>query len=193
MRRDMKRRALFLALALSVVAALFLRVWRPFPPDTTPRGAYMRIARHLSRNEPLSIFPYLETEAQWASYTAFEARRDARKLILETYPEPARAAALATLKDSSASGEAWFVAEAESRSWFTRLRRDLSPPEQVEEVGERAVVVTARGTRYPFRKRENGIWGLTVFTADLVAESTRASRDLAMIRKSAEDYKLHPK
>jgi hypothetical protein len=164
MRRDMKRRALFLALALSVVAALFLRVWRPFPPDTTPRGAYMRIARHLSR-----------------------------KLILETYPEPARAAALATLKDSSASGEAWFVAEAESRSWFTRLRRDLSPPEQVEEVGERAVVVTARGTRYPFRKRENGIWGLTVFTADLVAESTRASRDLAMIRKSAEDYKLHPK
>jgi len=48
----------------------------------------------------------------------------------------------------------------------------------VDTQGERASVVTARGTRYAFRRRENGMWGLTLFTADLVAESERASRDL---------------
>jgi hypothetical protein len=37
--------------------------------------------------------------------------------------------------------------------------------------GERASVVTVRGTRYPFRKCPNGIWGLTIFTANLLAEA----------------------
>jgi len=48
--------------------------------------------------------------------------------------------------------------------------------------------VTARGTRYPFRRRENGIWGLTVFTAELLAEANRASRDLDMVNRAADDY-----
>ena len=49
-------------------------------------------------------------------------------------------------------------------------------------------MVTSRGTRYPFRKRENAIWGLTLFTADLAAESQRAARDLAVVNASADDY-----
>jgi hypothetical protein len=59
---------------------------------------------------------------------------------------------------------------------------------RVEIDGERASVTTARGTRYPFRRRENGIWGLTIFTADLLAESERAARDLAVVNAAADDY-----
>ena len=51
-------------------------------------------------------------------------------------------------------------------------RRDLSGVARVEIEGERASVVTARGTRYPFRRRDNGIWGLTLFTAELMAEAS---------------------
>jgi hypothetical protein len=68
------------------------------------------------------------------------------------------------------------------------LRKDLSGVVRVDIEGERATVVTARGTRYPFRRRDNGIWGLTIFTADLMAESERASRDLENISRAADDY-----
>jgi hypothetical protein len=59
---------------------------------------------------------------------------------------------------------------------------------KVEVQGERATVETARGTRYPFRKRDNGIWGLTLFTATLDAEADKAARDASLIDKAAEDY-----
>ena len=54
--------------------------------------------------------------------------------------------------------------------------------------GERASVVTVRGTRWPFRKRDNGIWGLTIFTAELLAEAEKATRDLAVVEAAAADY-----
>jgi hypothetical protein len=81
-----------------------------------------------------------------------------------------------------------FALFAEEKGWTTRLRRDLSGVAKVEVEGVRASVVTARGTRYPFRRRENGIWGLTLFTAELVAESERAARDLAVVNAAADDY-----
>ena len=43
--------------------------------------------------------------------------------------------------------------------------------------GERATIVTARGTRYAFRRRPNGMWGLTLFTAQLLALAERAARE----------------
>jgi len=49
-------------------------------------------------------------------------------------------------------------------------------------------VQTAHGTRYPFRRRDNGIWGLTLFTATLSAEAEKAARDLLLIDKAANDY-----
>jgi hypothetical protein len=59
---------------------------------------------------------------------------------------------------------------------------------KVEITGERATVETARGTRYAFRRRENGIWGLTTFTAELMAEAEKAARDHEMVTKAARDY-----
>ena len=89
---------------------------------------------------------------------------------------------------SAADGPETFARVAEHRGWIGRLRRDLSGVAKVEIEGERASLVTARGTRYPFRRRDNGIWGLTLFTADLVAESERAARDFALVTQAADDY-----
>jgi hypothetical protein len=58
----------------------------------------------------------------------------------------------------------------------------------VDAASERATVVTARGTRWPFRRRDNGIWGITIFTAELVAEAEKATRDLAVVESAAADY-----
>jgi hypothetical protein len=81
-----------------------------------------------------------------------------------------------------------FVLLAKQRGWITQLRRDLSGVAKVDIEGERATVVTVRGTRYSFRRRDNGIWGLTLFSATLTAEAERASRDLAVVNLAADDY-----
>ncbi|MBL8611689.1 MAG: hypothetical protein JNL38_30380 [Myxococcales bacterium] len=174
------------AVALAAVAAFY----RPFPSDKTPEGAYMRIARSVTDDRMQEVFPYLETEAQWACYTIRDMRKAARDRALATYPEPERgqlAKAYGPVADAP-DGRDVFALESQRRGWRARLRRDLSGVVATEVTGERATVVTAQGTRYSFRRRDNGIWGMTMFTADLIAESERATRDRAMVEAAASDY-----
>lgn len=163
---------------------------RPFPPDTTPEGAYLRIALALAENRERDLFAYLETDAQWASFSIQEMRREANQLVRENYPPGEGDALLAATREEAAlgGGPDELVFMAKRKGFTARLRRDLSGIASVEIDGDRASVVTARGTRYPFRRRENGIWGLTSFTAELVAERERAARDLDVVRRAATDY-----
>jgi hypothetical protein len=188
----MKRRGL-LALGACAIGSCWLgwRVTRPpFPADTVPEGAYLRIAESLSRGEVVPIFPYLEEQAQHACFTIRDYRRKSVELIEKHYPESERPALVEAYRPyaSAPDGSDVFVFEAERRGYVARLRRDLSGIASVTIEAERATVVTARGTRYPFRKRPNGIWGLTLFTAELVAEAERAARDHAIVERAAADY-----
>lgn len=188
----MSRRRLSIALvvvALLALAPLVYR-WAKYPPDTTPQGAYLRIASAIGRQEPEDSFAYLEEEAQHAVFTILSYGRKAALRIEESYPEPARSQALAQYRTARAApgAPAMWAAIAAERGWLGRLRRDLSGVDHVDVAGARATVVTARGTRYPFRRRPNGIWGLTIFTADLQEEAERYARDWALIQEAAEDY-----
>lgn len=161
-----------------------------FPKDTTPEGAYARIVIAISEGRPRDCFAYLETQAQWASYTIRDYRSQAAARIAKAYPEPEKSVELATYRkqaEAEDGADVW-VSLAESRGFIARLRKDLSGIDRIEATGERATVQTARGTRYPFRRRENGIWGLTMFTAELMAESEKAARDLEMVKRAADDY-----
>ncbi len=188
------RRWLLLVVACALVAALAGGSWavshRDFPPDTTPDGAYARIAFALAERRTRDVFPYLETEAQWASFTVRDLRRKACDRVRAAYP-PAEAAPLLAAwheEADAADGPDLFALLAARRGWVARLERDLSGAAHVDVAGERATVVTARGTRYPFRRRDNGIWGLTLFTAELGAEAERAARDLDVVERAAADY-----
>jgi hypothetical protein len=110
--------------------------------------------------------------------------------VEQSYPEPERTRLLEVYRDDakSADGADVFARNARQRGWVARLRKDLSGAVSIEIVGERATVVTARGTRYSFRRRDNGLWGLTMFTAELVADAEKASRDLAVVEAAASDY-----
>ncbi len=179
--------------ALVIAAAAVWQLLR-FPPDTTPEGAYMRIAFAISRGEPEGCFAYLEEDAQHATFTISDFARKASARIREAYPEPARAEALARYQPlaSAADAAALWAQLADERGWIRRLRRDLSGVSAVEVARERATVVTARGTRYPFRRRPNGIWGLTSFTAELVSEAEHLVRDWELIQRAANDYQRAP-
>lgn len=189
MSRRLRHIALF-ALACALVGALGFILYRPYPSDHTPEGAYMRIARSITENRLVDVFPYLETDAQWACFTIRDMRKKSSDRIAASYPEPDRSRLLAEYRDeaNAPDGSDVFAVIARRRGWDARLRKDLSGAVRIDIEGERASVITARGTRYPFRLRDNGIWGLTIFTADLLAESERASRDWDNITRAADDY-----
>lgn len=162
-----------------------------YPSDRTPEGAYLRVVNAVAQGRPELFFPYLETRAQHACYTTRDYRRRSRELVLAAYPEPERTR-LATQWAAAAAapdGADLFAAYARERRWLDRLRRDASGVRRVEIIGERATVETALGTRYPFRRRENGIWGLTLFTSALDAEAERAARDFQQVESAASDYR----
>jgi hypothetical protein len=161
-----------------------------FPPDTTPEGAYLRIAVNIADGKVRDCFAYLEDAAQHAAYSIRDYRKHASERIAATYPEPERTRLLTTYKahaEAPDGADVW-LDMAQQRGWVGRLRRDLSGAAKTEINGERATIETARGTRYGFRRRPNGIWGLTLFTADLLAESERAARDADVVDKAAADY-----
>lgn len=192
MTRGLSRRRLVIGLlgGVIVVGGIGKALYRPFPSDHTPEGAYMRIAKSITDGHERDMFPYLETEAQWASYTIRDMRKAAYERAQKSYPEPERTALLDAYRTHAQApdGSDLFALMSQERGFSRRLRKDLSGVASVETNGDRASVVTARGTRYPFRRRENGIWGLTIFTAELLAEANRASRDLDMVKRAADDY-----
>jgi hypothetical protein len=185
------RALLWLVAALGVSAALALIIALvTYPSDRTPEGAYYRVMIAVNNGRARDFFPYIETPAQHAAYTIGDFRKRARQRVLAAYPEPERSALSKTYEAeaTAADGSDVFALHAKRRGWVNRLRKDLSGVQKVEVQGDRATVVTTRGTRYPFRRRENGIWGLTLFTAELSAEADRAARDFAVIDKAAADY-----
>jgi hypothetical protein len=170
--------------------ALGLRHALRFAPDTTPEGAYERIAFALARGLPRDVFAYLEDAAQHACFTIRDYRSKSLALAEKSYPEAERLKLVASYRQFAAApdGADVWVLLAEERGFTRRLRRDLSGIARVEIDGERASIETARGTRYPFRRREVGIWGLALFTAELVAEAERAARDHELVEIAARDY-----
>jgi hypothetical protein len=186
------RRLLVSALlaVLAVALGWYAYSWLTFPSDRTPEGAYFRIAKAVNNDRPEQLFAYTETAAQHACFTIRNYRKKARELVLQSYPEPDRARLSGSYEAEALApdGADVFAIHARRGKWLERLRRDVSGIAQVEIEGERASIQTARGTRYPLRRRDNGIWGTTLFTADLVAEAERAARDLALIRAAATDY-----
>lgn len=191
-------RSVALVLALALAAAGVGRIiyaYASFPSDRTPEGAYLRVAIAVNRGRAEDFFAYIETRAQHAAYTIRDFRKKARERVLSAYPEPERSrlereyAAEASAPD----GADVFALYAKRFGWMARLRRDLSGIRRVEISGDRATVETVRGTRYPFRRRENGIWGLTLFTPVLDAEAERAARDFSVIDKAAADYARAPR
>jgi hypothetical protein len=189
---QMPRRGVLLgALAVAAVAAVGLASLRlRMPPDTTPEGAYLRVAASLGRGEALVVFSYLEDDAQHACFTIRDFRKKASERAAQAFPEPERARFLAEWKahaEAPDGADVW-LDMAQRSGWIGSLRRDLSAPATTETTGDRATVVTARGTRYAFRRRANGMWGMTLFTAALLAEAERAARDWDVVQRSAADY-----
>lgn len=179
---------------LGLLAARVVYAYASFPSDKTPEGAYLRVAIAVNRGRAEDFFAYLETRAQHAAYTIRDYRKKSLARLQAAYPEPERSrlSQAYAAEANAPDGADVFALYAQRNGWIARLRRDLSGIKKVELSGDRATVETVHGTRYPFRRRENGIWGLTLFTPTLDAEAQRAARDYQVIEKAAADYERAP-
>lgn len=191
-KRPLRRRIVLAGVGAALAGAASVVGYRlaRFPPETSPEGAYTRIARSLAEGKLLGVFSYLEDEAQHACFTVRDYRKRASEKIAASYPEPDRSRLLDEYRahaEAPDGADVW-TDLATTRGYGTRLRRDLSGVSGVQIEGERATVVTARGTRYAFRRRANGMWGLTMFTADLLGDAERAARDFEVVERAALDY-----
>jgi hypothetical protein len=165
---------------------------RPFPAEASPEGAYARVAVALSEGRPRDVFPFVEDEAQWAAYTIRKERLTALERARRSFPKEALAPLEAEYGADAVApdGADVFVRIAKGRGWFARLKRDLSGVARAEVDGDRATIVTARGSRYPMRRRTVGLWGFTAYTAELTADAERATRDRLRVEAAARDYDL---
>src|SRR5271154_4134764 len=77
------------ALALAGAWVAWQRAAR-FPPDTSPEGAYLRIAVNVTEGKVRDCFAYLEDQAQHAAYSIRDYRKRASERIAATSPEPDR-------------------------------------------------------------------------------------------------------
>ena len=176
------------SIAIITLASLLLSM--NFDSDQSPEGAYQRITKAVSRNEAEEFFAYLEEPAQHACFTIVDYRKKSLQLAKAHYPKEA----LLKLKNSFDvtadvnNASELFARIAQSEGWLDQLRQDMSGVARVERVGPRATVITQRGTRYSFRQRPNGIWGMTAFTSALVHDAQVASRDHQLVIESARDY-----
>src|SRR5579859_2964163 len=117
-----------LPLALLVGAGSRFVGHKPFPPESTPEGAYVRIALMAAERRPRDAFPFLETEAQWACFTILDLRKKAAARVRTSYPPAERASLLDVWRDEADApdGPDVFAALATRRGWIARLERDLS-------------------------------------------------------------------
>lgn len=185
-----RQKTVLLSVIIGLPLAWYVWAWVSYPSDRTVEGAYLRVMSAVNQGEPKGFFAYTETSAQHACYTIKKYRKRAYERVLSAYPEKERARLAEKYKAQAlaADGADVFAYYAKREGWLDRLRRDMSGIEKIEIAGERASLQTVKGTRYPFRLRDNGIWGLTLFTPALVAEAERAARDYELIDKAAKDY-----
>lgn len=184
------RRAL-VALLLSLPLGVYGYVWATYPSDKTVRGAYLRIVRAVNERRPEASFAYTEEAAQHACFTIRNYRREALRLIEQDFPaeEQKRYEVEYGPFARASEGSDVFAILAVREGWMDQLRLDVSGIKSIEENGPRATVETVQGTRYAFRRRPGGIWGLTAFTPALSAEAERAARDLEFVKKAAADFR----
>lgn len=161
------------------------------PPDPrTVEGTLAYISRAVEREAPEELYKVIDERSRHAMISIVSDRREAARLVRESYPPGERAAALAALGDAA---EVETAAQLFGRRCDEACRRaigeSVGAPAEVREEGPMTVVTTVRGTKVRlYRGSPNGWYGLEWHPDELAAERNRANRDLAIIRENAETF-----
>jgi hypothetical protein len=173
-----------------VLTAGFLAACGPAcgPDLTKPEGALGELAAGCGNGDARALFPALDQRSRDALTSIAQARRLAREVILDSYPEEARAEALAQLGDASkaASGTELFGQRCD-RGCVEVLCQGVSAPATVEHDAGLALVRTVRGASIALY-REHEHYGVIWHPDELARERKRAFAELSTIKANAKVY-----
>jgi hypothetical protein len=118
------------------------------PDASDPGGAVARAVAAASRHDSAALFRALDQRARFALAAICTARREAAAVIQRSYPEAARAEALASLGDArDAESPEALLARRCPDACMDALAARLSAPRKIEQRGELATIETVRGER----------------------------------------------
>ncbi|MFW5921636.1 MAG: hypothetical protein ACOCUS_07335 [Polyangiales bacterium] len=184
------RRHRVAAAAACGALALSLGACEGTPDPREVHGALKYAAQAVEKRDARKLYRVVDERARHAMHSIVHDRREAARLVRESYPEDERAQALRRL------GEA---AEVEDPPGLFAVRCDdaclddlearIGAPDETHEDGEELVVHTARGTEVRlYRSASGSWWGIVWNTDELAAERDKANQDLRAIRRNAEIY-----
>lgn len=170
--------------------ALFLGSCGGVPDPRTIDGALAYAGRAIEHHDPRTLFEVIDSRSRHAMISIVADRARARAIIERSYPEEAKAEALAALGDAATVRDAPALFAKRCDSTCIGLFRDaLGAVVEQRRDGVETVVRTTRGeTLRLYRRRETDWWGLVFQTEELSAERARANRDREMIEQNARTY-----
>lgn len=165
------------------------------PPPRTARtleGAFERVAAAIDAGDATRLYWDLELETRWSLMTIHRSQQRIQRLIATDYPADERARAVGrwrTAADAKTPGEL-FAALCAARDCLGPLREKIGAIDRVERTTEGGVVHTIPGGVYRFKKGRDGRFGLEGFRDDFATFEHEVSRDLAVIERTATQYRL---
>lgn len=163
----------------------------PPPTARTLEGAFERVAAAIDAGDAKRLYWDLELETRWSLMTIHRSQARIRRLVETDYPADERARAVGrwrTGADARDPGEL-FAALCAARHCLDPLREKIGAIERVERTPDGGVVHTIPGGEYRFKKGQDGRFGLEGFRDELAAFERDVSRDLAVIERTAEQYR----
>jgi hypothetical protein len=119
-----------------------------------------------------------------------KSRREAARIVRESYPEAERAAALAGLGDAAEVEDSagLFARRCDARC-LDAFAAELSAPKSLTEQDGEVLVTTARGARLRLFRGTDTWYGLVWNTDALSRERDRAAAELEQVRQNAALYR----
>lgn len=158
------------------------------PDPRTVEGVITVMAQNVERGDARAMFRVIDKRSRHAMASIVADRREARRLIESSYPESARAEALASLGDASdVPDAAALFARRCPAACLRTIGARLGAPTATRKEGPVTIVTTTRG-ELRLRDGVTDWYGLEWNAEALAQERERANRDLDLIRQNAATY-----
>jgi hypothetical protein len=156
----------------------------------TPEAAARAFVDAVRARDGRRLYESLDLETRWSWMTIHRARRDAREIIMSSFPAERRERELArSAEGAEAAREVeLFLTTVDDKLW-EELGRGLADAPAVEAAGEgEARVRTRDGRALVFRRGQRGGWGFAGLAEPTERLKRRALADLDLVKASAADY-----
>jgi hypothetical protein len=174
-----------------LVAVALVACSDPPPTARTLEGAFERVAGAIDAGDAKRLYWDLELETRWSLMTIHRSQKRILKLVESEYPAEERSRTVGRWRTGSDAADAGtlFAELCAARDCLAPLRAKIGAVQRIERTEDGGVVHTIPGGAYRFKKGRDGRFGLLGFRDQLATLERDVSRDLAVIERTAAEYR----